>query len=1085
MNDPVDTYIISSSPVDLRPALDLHHELLKIGQTVRDATRLVRLRHVFPPTFEQLERMLLVPAERARWKPRLLHFLGHGEEDGLWFETTHGEGDLVSPDRLQKLLAGSSIEVVLLNACWSAGKRILGICDILTRTSAIRAAIGHHEPVDDVTAIEFGAAFYRHVIDGESIGDACRKAALAISERDPNASENVYIAGDAEVTLSVRAEGSSEAAIVDDGMPSIGFLPDRRSFFGRAEEITEISWSLDDVDLAAFGIWGIGGLGKTTLALEAANRNAWRYVRGGVAFVDVRDLPQTRRTVADVFRSALQLLRGPALGGGDPVAELFAWMKANATLVILDNLEDLAAAERAALARLMDRAPRSGSRFLLTSRTPVETIDESSRCRSITLTRGLSVEDGTDYVHRIALLKGLGATFFASPHSHDEPSLCSRIAERFSGHPRMLELAVGIATRSLSDLEAALGADGGTLEERLFRLLETGLAVVGDEGRRLLPFFTLFPAGHVLLDELHAAIRGVDASEAPDRRDPWIDAALEQLRRGGFVEIRDAQAISFHESVLSTAQRLDERERSNAFFGLLAFYLFYFLKAESQDDAGRINVTPDYVKIAERALVLMETAGELDRIDALEDLLARISQALILYFIERGVWKEGWRWTRRAIDFVRTSREDDRDRRLAVLLRNSAIILMESKDAAGEKRMMSDLAESKELFERIGHRQASHAVVVDMAKIAKAQENYTLAASLLEEAASVAKTLSPRTQAVTLHELSIVLAAKGDLEKAETSSEAAIAIHEENHDDRELSKALIVLVTLRDRLGAPLVEQRTLARKALEVSERAGDQRGEGVACEHLGGLEFALGNPIEARRMIDRAMRLYAGLNEHHAIPALLASLSRQEALMGNPLEAKRLIEQAVELETRMGARNAGDRYLIERARIERQMGNLPEARALLQRAVESTKNDPVSYALALHQLGGVELSLRNPRGAKALYEQAIAIREQSSDVRELAATFHQLALAETMLENTTVARTLFERAAEIMGRVGDVEGQAKVLGMLAQTYANEGDLAKAIPIARKSVDALQRIGSKDAQAMAYALFVMMEAQRQSEGPQ
>jgi hypothetical protein len=44
------------------------------------------------------------------------------------------------------------VTLVLLNACRSATKRGVSLCEFLTRS---KAAIGHERPVADVSAIEF------------------------------------------------------------------------------------------------------------------------------------------------------------------------------------------------------------------------------------------------------------------------------------------------------------------------------------------------------------------------------------------------------------------------------------------------------------------------------------------------------------------------------------------------------------------------------------------------------------------------------------------------------------------------------------------------------------------------------------------------------------------------------------------------------------------------------------------------------------------------------------------------------------------------------------------------------------------
>jgi len=115
--------------------------------------------------------------ERRRREPRVLHFLGHGEMDGLWFEREDGSGELVRANRIVRLLKGSPVKLALLNACWSATDLVASLCDRLKNDGGISAAIGHGNPMADASAIEFAREFYRHVLLGKTSTRAQRTGA--------------------------------------------------------------------------------------------------------------------------------------------------------------------------------------------------------------------------------------------------------------------------------------------------------------------------------------------------------------------------------------------------------------------------------------------------------------------------------------------------------------------------------------------------------------------------------------------------------------------------------------------------------------------------------------------------------------------------------------------------------------------------------------------------------------------------------------------------------------------------------------------------------------------------------------------
>lgn len=153
MADYLDVLVLCSDPVNLRRTLNLSQELVHFEQVIRRSQLPIRLRLVIPPTLDQLQREFARAAEQGR-QPSVFHFLGHGDDDGLYFENEHGEAQLVKGHELHEALARSPVKVVLLNACWSATKRSVSLCDFLTREQVADAAIGHERPVADVSLFE-------------------------------------------------------------------------------------------------------------------------------------------------------------------------------------------------------------------------------------------------------------------------------------------------------------------------------------------------------------------------------------------------------------------------------------------------------------------------------------------------------------------------------------------------------------------------------------------------------------------------------------------------------------------------------------------------------------------------------------------------------------------------------------------------------------------------------------------------------------------------------------------------------------------------------------------------------------------
>jgi CHAT domain len=101
-------------------------------------------------------------------KPNIVHFSGHGSEDGgLAFENEVGQVQLVSPDALSGLfkLFSEHVKCVVLNACYS---------EIQAEAIAqhISFVVGMRKDIGDQAAIEFSVGFYDALGAGCSVESA-------------------------------------------------------------------------------------------------------------------------------------------------------------------------------------------------------------------------------------------------------------------------------------------------------------------------------------------------------------------------------------------------------------------------------------------------------------------------------------------------------------------------------------------------------------------------------------------------------------------------------------------------------------------------------------------------------------------------------------------------------------------------------------------------------------------------------------------------------------------------------------------------------------------------------------------------
>ncbi len=102
-------------------------------------------------THDDLQRGLL------NFQPHIVHFSGHGEQDGLFFDSPNGQAQFIDLETLSRLFGGqqaTSVQCVLLNAC-ETQQQASAFSQHIPYTVGMSKAIG------DQAAIDFAAGFYR------------------------------------------------------------------------------------------------------------------------------------------------------------------------------------------------------------------------------------------------------------------------------------------------------------------------------------------------------------------------------------------------------------------------------------------------------------------------------------------------------------------------------------------------------------------------------------------------------------------------------------------------------------------------------------------------------------------------------------------------------------------------------------------------------------------------------------------------------------------------------------------------------------------------------------------------------------
>ncbi|MFE2538418.1 ATP-binding protein [Streptomyces sp. NPDC059371] len=210
-------------------------------------------------------------------------------------------------------------------------------------------------------------------------------------------------------------------------------------FVGRRGELAHLDDALREERVVT--LTGAGGVGKSRLALEAADRVLHAGERG-VAWADLWPLRDDRLLVATVA-DAVDFADHTTDQALDSLA---AWLADRDALLVLDSCEHLVGPCRRLVARLTSACPRLT--VLATSREPLGVPGEHV----------VAVEPlppATDAVEMFRLRAAAAGTPLSSPA---DMVTAARLCERLEGMPLAVELIAGqLAHRTVGEVELELG----------------------------------------------------------------------------------------------------------------------------------------------------------------------------------------------------------------------------------------------------------------------------------------------------------------------------------------------------------------------------------------------------------------------------------------------------------------------------------------------------------------------------------------------------------------------------------------------------------------------------------------------------
>lgn len=626
---------------------------------------------------------------------------------------------------------------------------------------------------------------------------------------------------------------------------------------GRGAEVEHLLHVLSTPGHRLFTLTGLGGCGKTRLAVEAARQLAHELSKGAWF------LPLSECRTSRHFLTALSDVFCP---DGDDTQEigamtqhLIASLPAH-SLIVLDNFEQLEAEAARILQHLVQGVAES-TRFLATSR------------RSLNIEVELAIEVlplRPEAASELFLDRLQMARADALSSSPDSLSLVPRIGARLEGIPLAIVLAAARCQYlTLEQLNRRLKRRLNILRSKRTDLPEKHRALRAslEASTRLLTpglrkfFFELSAfAGTFSLTAVEEVFRNEDAL---DSLEELCSCSLLQDRNAG-EEIR----FSFLGIVREFAEEgLSETSRRRLQNRVLC-HLADTVDRERQQIHGPereriLNWFRSELGNFRAALTLAEIDLFERRTTALENRVLKMCGQLGNYWRFVGLSLEGAEWNRRLLLASSAEGSIGSKPRAAAEWTRGYLLLVAGRDPHAEIALENALGHYRSTRDLRGQSDS----LLMLGQIRDRREEFGAARRNYEEALGLYRRMKQdHGQASALSSLGEVLAKLGDSDAARHHLAAALRIQKEQNESWEVAACYNSLGLLE--LGLENFEvARNHFQKSLEYRRELGDSLGEGTCLYNLSRVAFRFGQPRVALGHTARSIPIHETLQNGLAL--------------------------------------------------------------------------------------------------------------------------------------------------------------------------------------------------------------------------
>jgi predicted ATPase len=645
--------------------------------------------------------------------------------------------------------------------------------------------------------------------------------------------------------------------------------PPKTSFIGRDQELIEIAQQLSKKDCRLLTLHGMGGIGKSRLAIQAAyDQLKSKQFKDGVYFVTLDAL-----TSAELIPSSIaEALSLELQGQEDTLSQVKRFLGKKHVLLLLDNYEHLMAGATLT-SKLLEACPNL--KLLVTSRERLNVEEEwvlTLDGLAVPSTTQLSEAERFDALNLFVQRAKRAMLEFSLTQENLPHAL--KICQLVEGSPLGIELAaVWVKTLPVSEISTEIESNLNILEtptknipqrhQSIRAAFEHSWKLLSDKEQEVLRKLSVFVGG----------LRREAASEVAGATLPilasLVDKSLLRVSEIGRYDRHDLIYQFARERLQEDDEEQHSCQKQHAhYYQSLALEAEPHLKGGDKQDFWLSRLTEEINNISiviDRAIVQNNAELALSTINSLAE-----------YFVARGLFRQGREYYRRVLSLPAAKQHPEK---FARAFNYSGFLASLEGDYADGKRLLN---KSLVQYQKISYNQGIAESLNNLGTIESLQGSYSRAQALHEESLELRRMLGQELAiAESLSNLGNLAHFQGDHIRAQELHNESLNLRRELHDHSGIAISLNNLGSITTKLG-DYSRAQTLFEECLNLSQKDERKILLPYVLINLGQVTFLRGNIPIAANYYQHSLKLAQENNQKPQVAASLLGIASIIALQG-----------------------------------------------------------------------------------------------------------------------------------------------------------------------------------------------------------